>query len=193
MGKTLVLGMGNTIRGDDGVGIKITEALKGQIDFSFIEIKQTHESGINLLDKIAGYEKVIIIDSIKSESGKIGDIYRLNLLEKGLVVKVAPNFASSACGGQAKFGVMPYSLHNIGLPEILNLAGGLIDTPKEVIIYAVNTRDNDSFSDKMSSKIKKVIPKAVELVKKELAGLKGGKYVYRDFRYSGFEVSAADS
>lgn len=80
MGKTLVLGMGNTIRGDDGVGIKIIEALKGQLDSSAVEIKQTHESGINLLDKIAGYEKVIIIDSIKSESGMIGDIYRLNPL-----------------------------------------------------------------------------------------------------------------
>lgn len=153
MGKTLVLGMGNTIRGDDGVGIKIIEALKGQLDSSAVEIKQTHESGINLLDKIAGYEKVIIIDSIQPESGMIGDIYRLNPLEKGPVASV-----------------MSYSLHNIGLSEVLKLTGGLIDMPKEIIIYAVNTGDNDSFSDKMSLEIKRVIPKAVKLVKEELAG-----------------------
>lgn len=152
MGKTLVLGIGNTIRGDDGVGIKISEALKGQLDFSAVEIKQTHESGINLLDKIFGYEKVVIIDSIQSQGEMIGDIYRWNLLEKWP-------------GASA----MPYSLHNIGLAEILNLAYGLIDTPKEVIIYAVNTGDNDSFRDTMSLKIKRAIPKVVELVKNELA------------------------
>lgn len=156
MGKTLILGMGNTIRGDDGVGIFISEALKSRIDYPYVEIKQTQESVIHLLDKIIGYEKVIIIDSLQIKEGNPGDVYRFNPLEENILEK----------------SVAPYSLHHLGMAEIMKIADTLIDMPREIIIYAVKIVKKDLFSDKLSLRVNRAIPKAVKLIKKELTILK---------------------
>ena len=72
---TLVLGIGNPILTDDGVGIKIAQKLKEEK--ARLEVIMTSEAGIALLDLVAGYDKLVIIDSIKTEKGKPGDLYKL--------------------------------------------------------------------------------------------------------------------
>ncbi len=155
MEKTLILGMGNTIRGDDGVGIFISEVLRSQINYPDVEIKQTQESGIHLVDNIIGYEKVIIIDSLQAKEGRPGDIFRFNLLEENILSKSAKSAAL-------------YSLHHLGLAAIMEIAEALIDMPKEIIIYAVKTGKEDLFSDKLSPKVTRAITQVVNLIKKEL-------------------------
>ena len=61
---TLVLGIGSPILSDDAVGLKIAQKLGEQKPG--VEVEQTNEAAIALLDLITGYEKLIIIDSIKS-------------------------------------------------------------------------------------------------------------------------------
>jgi hydrogenase maturation protease len=70
---TLILGIGNPILTDDRVGIKIAQKLKEEKPE--LEVVETSEAGITLLDLIVGYNKLIIIDSIKTEKGKPGDLY----------------------------------------------------------------------------------------------------------------------
>ncbi len=72
--KTLILGVRNPILMDDGVGIKIARKLK-QEDPE-LEVAETSEVGVTLLDLVAGYVRLIIIDSIKTESGKTGRALR---------------------------------------------------------------------------------------------------------------------
>ncbi|GAH29444.1 unnamed protein product, partial [marine sediment metagenome] len=86
---TLILGIGNPILTDDGVGIKIARKLKE--GNARLEVIETSEAGIALLDLIAGYDKLIIIDSIKIEKGKPGDLYRLELED----LKPSKDFSSS--------------------------------------------------------------------------------------------------
>lgn len=160
MGRTLILGMGNTIRGDDGVGIIAARALSGQMEFSGIEIKQTYETGINLLYEIAGYEKVIIIDSIYSKGGMPGDIYRFNPLQEGSLKGSALDESGNP--------LMTYSLHNMGLAAIIKMAGNMIETPEEIIVYAVKIENDGLFSTKLSLEVKKAVPEVVALVKKEM-------------------------
>jgi hydrogenase maturation protease len=63
--KTVILGLGNPILTDNAVGIKIAQKLKEES--SKLEVIETSEAGIALLDLIMGYDKLIIIDSIKNE------------------------------------------------------------------------------------------------------------------------------
>jgi hydrogenase maturation protease len=63
--KTVILGLGNPILTDDAVGIKIAQKL--QEENPKLEVIETSEAGIALLDLITGYDKLIIIDSIKNE------------------------------------------------------------------------------------------------------------------------------
>ncbi len=62
-GKVIILGVGNTLRGDDGVGPYLIEQLEGQVDASLLDCGDIPE---NFLGKIAAQQpdSILIIDAI---------------------------------------------------------------------------------------------------------------------------------
>jgi len=135
---TLILGVGNPILTDDGVGIKIAQKLKEEKPD--LEVIETSEAGIALLDLIAGYDKLIIIDSIKTEQGKPGELYKLELKD----LKPAMDFSSS---------------HGIGIATAFELGERLgYKMPKPVSIYAVEIKDNSTFAEECTQEVEERIP-----------------------------------
>ena len=145
---TLILGIGNPILTDDGVGIKIAHKLKEEN--AKLEVIETSEAGIALLDLIAGYNKLIIIDSIKIEKGRPGDLYKLELGD----LKPSKDFSSS---------------HGIGIATAFELGQRLgYSMPKFVSIYAVNIKNNLTFGEECTEAVKKRIPFIVkQIMRKE--------------------------
>jgi len=135
---TLILGIGNTILTDDGVGIKIAQKLKEEKDD--LEVIETSEAGIGLLDYVLGCNKLIIIDSIKTEQGKPGELYKLKLKD----LKPAMDFPSS---------------HGIDIATALEVGQRLgYKMPRYVSIYAVEVRDNSTFGEECTTEVKERIP-----------------------------------
>ena len=75
MENTLLIGIGNPFLGDDRVGLEVVERVKREGCPWNIEV--LYNVGFDLLDKILGYEKVIIIDACKY-GGPIGNVLILN-------------------------------------------------------------------------------------------------------------------
>ena len=75
--KTLVLGMGNPILCDDGVGLRLTAAIRGGLAAcsDHVTVSDCTVGGLNLLDVIAGFDRLIVLDSIKTAGGKPGSWY----------------------------------------------------------------------------------------------------------------------
>ena len=146
--KTVILGLGNPILTDDAVGIKIAQKLKEEN--SKLEVIETSEAGIALLDLITGYDKLIIIDSIKNEQGKPGELYELGLED----LKPAKDFPSS---------------HGIGIATAFELGKGLgYKMPKFVSIYAVGIKDNTTFGEKCTEEVEQRMPSIVkQIMRKE--------------------------
>ncbi len=145
---TLVLGIGNPILTDDGVGIKIAQKLKEEK--ARLEVIMTSEAGIILLELLAGYNKLIIIDSIKTGKGKPGDLYKLELED----LKPSKDFSSS---------------HGIGIATAFELGQKLgYRIPKYISIYAVEIKDNTTFSEKCTEEVEQRIPFIVkQIMRKE--------------------------
>ena len=145
---TLILGIRNPILTDDGVGIKIVQKLKEGTPE--LEVIETSEAGITLLDLIVGYDKLVIIDSIKTENGNLGDLCKLGLGD----LKPAKDFPSS---------------HGIGIATAFELGQRLgYSMPKYVSIYAVSIKDNTTFGENCTQKVKERIPFiARQLIKEE--------------------------
>lgn len=61
MNPALLLGVGNTLRGDDGVGIRIAEAAR--VRFPHLDVQCVHGLSPELADTIAQYDLVIIVDA----------------------------------------------------------------------------------------------------------------------------------
>ena len=145
--KTLILGVGNPILTDDAVGIRIAQELKQEIPD--LEVGEASEAGIALLEHVAGYDKLVIIDSIRTEKGKPGELYKLGLED----LKPTMDFSSS---------------HGIGIATAFKLGEGLgYRMPKHVSIYAVEIRDNTTFGEKCTEEVEVRIPFIVRQIVKE--------------------------
>ena len=75
--KTLILGLGNPILTDDGVGIEVVRALKPRVNDSQVTLHESSLGGLNLLDILVGYDQAIIVDAIQTRDGTTGDVYHL--------------------------------------------------------------------------------------------------------------------
>jgi len=149
--KTLVLGMGNPILSDDGVGIKVAHEVANQFNSPQVTVAETSAAGLRLLDSIVGYDKVIIIDAIQTEKGRAGQIYRMGLQD----FSSAKHFSSP---------------HQINLVTALEL-GKMLDLamPQEITIFAVEAKDITSFSEKCTPEVERAIPEVVKMVLEELS------------------------
>jgi len=60
--KTLILGLGNPILSDDGIGLVVAERLKGRV--GGVDVISTPLTGLHLLDLMVGYDALFLIDAM---------------------------------------------------------------------------------------------------------------------------------
>ena len=151
--KTLILGIGNPILGDDGVGVHVTQELAGKIRDKNVDIKDVSFDGLNLLELIMGYDKLIVVDAIMTERGEVGKIYRLKPEE---VCKPAHSAISP---------------HHFNLVSTIDLGKRLSpkEMLKEVTVFAVGIQEVVQVTEQMTGEVKEAIPKVVALVLEELS------------------------
>lgn len=150
--KTLVLGMGNTILCDDGIGIYVTRAVAERFQRDDVTFAEASVGGMRLLDVIAGYDRIVMVDAIKTAEGKPGDIYRLS-----------PN--------DLKVSLHSGSTHDLSLPGALALGRGMgMNVPKDedFIIIAIEVEDAWTFGEACTPAVAEAVPRVVEAVLAEL-------------------------
>jgi len=147
--KTLVVGLGNPILSDDGVGIRVAQAIKKRCPY--IEIIEASAAGFRLLDEIIGYDKVIIIDAMHSGKGIPGTLHRLS----------PENFLST----------LHYtSPHDISFFDALQIMQKKkVQLPSEIIIYGIEVQETSIFSENCTEEVQKQIPSIIhQIIKNEL-------------------------
>jgi hydrogenase maturation protease len=75
----LILGIGNKILSDDGIGIRLIEDLQDYFKDSCLHFKTACAGGLEIVELMQDYEHVIILDAIKTKGGKPGKIYYFTL------------------------------------------------------------------------------------------------------------------
>ncbi len=150
--KTLILGLGNPIRGDDGVGIRIAEELKKHIKDENVEVKEASIGSIGILDLVQGYDRVIVIDSIQTKDGRSGQIHRLK-------------------PSDLKSSIYTSWPHEINFTTTLSLGEKLqLRMPKIIDIYAVEIKKNITFAEECTPEISQAIPEIVHQILTEEFG-----------------------
>jgi hydrogenase maturation protease len=136
--KTLVLGIGNPIVTDDGAGLKIARQIKDRNPE--LEVIEACSGALGLLDEITGCDKLIIIDSVKTEGGQPGELYKLELED----LQPTLDHATS---------------HGLDIASAFKLGKGLgYKMPQSVIIYAVEIKDNTNFGEECTREVAEKIP-----------------------------------
>jgi hydrogenase maturation protease len=148
--KTIVLGVGNSILQDDGVGLHVIDALRPRMNNPMVTIETASTGGMNLLDMIRGYEKVILIDAVKQQNSEPGEVKRFLLSDFHMVHSSNP--------------------HDVSLSEALQLAEQLGEKhlPSKIILIGITVNSTYEFGEHLSSKVALAVPTAVALVLEEL-------------------------
>jgi hydrogenase maturation protease len=146
--KTLVVGLGNPILGDDGVGWKVAEDVKEQLPAdASVDVDCLSLGGISLMEHLIGYEHAILIDAFALEE-PIGSILILKLSD-------LPNFSA----------FHTTSAHDTSLQNAIELGRSMgAKLPDDVEIVGIATNRIYDFSEELSAPVADAVPFASRLV-----------------------------
>jgi len=144
----LILGIGNILLRDEGVGVRVIERMQEIPLPDDVELIDGGTAGADLLDVLAERKKVIVIDAVQADC------------EPGTVLR----FTADELTQPDRVGM---SLHELGLGQALTMTRQLGCEPKEVVVFGIKPRDI-SCGLELSEEITASLPKVVELVLAEI-------------------------
>jgi len=155
--KTLVLGLGNPILTDDGVGVLVAEAIRASLPLDVpIDIAEVSVGGLTLMESMIGYDRVILIDALQHGDVKPGTIHRLTLED----LKTINPTQHSASPHDASLITALEAGQRMGLP-----------LPQEITIYAIEVENITDFNDQPTPAVAASIPKVTAMVLGEIRDL----------------------
>ena len=90
---TLVLGLGNDILCDDAIGLNIVRELRSRLaGVDGVDVKETMEMGLALLDFIVGYRRLILIDSVQTGQSPPGFLHEMEGADLKILPARTPHF-----------------------------------------------------------------------------------------------------
>jgi hydrogenase maturation protease len=139
-----IITLGNELMGDDGVGPAVYEALSTHSLPDHITLIDGGTGGFSVLHMIGDYETVIIVDC-GDFGGNPGDIA---LFSPHDVISMK---------------TVTYSLHDVDLLKVMDIAQSIDEAPSTVHIVAIQPR-KITFDSPLSSEVAAAIPDTVTLI-----------------------------
>jgi len=151
--RILLLGLGNDILTDDAIGLNVVRQLRDELaGDNRIEVRETTEMGLALLDFIVGYRVVVIVDSIQTGRASPGAIHEVD-----------------ATGLKHLAGRTP---HFLGVGDTLALGRQLgLTMPDQVKILAVEVEDPFTLGTQMTPALRAALPAVIDRVRQALHAL----------------------
>jgi len=148
--RTLVLGLGNELAGDDAIGPLAARAVRAELARSHREaladVVESSASGLALIELLTGYDRAVIVDAVRTGRRPPGTVLELGLHEVGRVR--AP------------------STHQAGLPELAAVARRLgLAFPDRTVVLAVEVEDPLTLGRPLSPSVAAAIPEVVGRVR----------------------------
>ncbi len=144
----LVLGIGNILLRDEGVGVRVTEQMQKMHLPDDVELVDGGTAGADLLDVLAERQKVIVIDAVQADC------------EPGTVLRFTADELVQPDG-------VGMSLHELGLGEALKMTRQLGCAPEDVVVFGIKPKDTGCGLE-LSEEVEASVPKVVELILAEI-------------------------
>lgn len=145
--RTLVLGLGNPVLRDDGVGWHVVSALEADLaGVGGLTVERCCRGGLFLMERMIGYERVVVVDALASGAPP-GTVRRLGLGDL--------ETAHSASG------------HDVGLATAIALgrqAGAALPPDDEIVFVGVEALDTQTFGEDLTSPVAAAVDEAAAAV-----------------------------
>jgi len=154
--KTLIMGLGNEILSDDGIGPRLVRNLSEMIDDPDVKFTSAFCGGLEIMEHIRDYGKAVIIDAIHTRNGNPGNVYYFTPAD----FRETSNLSN---------------LHDVNFITALHL-GNILDLnlPSDLHIIAVEIIEDREFSEKLTPLLEfrypEILKEVSALVKKIIDG-----------------------
>jgi hydrogenase maturation protease len=159
----LILGVGNLLLSDEGIGVHIAQKMM-QMDLPpEVQVIEGGTDGFGLVNVILEADRMILIDAVKG-GGQPGSIYRFDLED-------CPPYPD----------LFKTSVHQISILEVINLSSLIGSTPQTTIIGVEPACIEMGMQ--LSPQIEAKIPKVIQMIQEEVEvslGIKWGSTSRRD-------------
>lgn len=149
--KTIVVGMGNPILGDDGIGWRVADKVRAELpasDTGPVTIECLSVGGLALMERLVGYSRAILVDAVTIGEGDDGDLQCVPL-------SALPDLA----GGHLN------SSHDSSLQAALALGREMgFELPSEIWVVGVRASQVLEFSEQLSGPVAAAVEPATEAV-----------------------------
>ncbi len=158
--KTLVVGLGNPILGDDGAGWRVAEEVRRRIsnlqslisnerlEIGDCEIDCASLGGLSLMERLIGYERAIVIDAIGTGQKPIGAVYHFQLDD---LYDPTSGHTTAA--------------HDVSLMTAIQIGRAMgAELPRDITVVAIESPYVYDFSEDLTPPVAAAVPQAVELV-----------------------------
>lgn len=156
--RTVVLGLGNPILGDDAAGLLVAgelETLLTAQPLAGVTVLQSTRAGFELIEMLTGFDRAIIIDCLQQAEPEPGRIHRLSL---------------AMFNGSARL----HSAHDINLRTAFELAQRMhVPMPETLEIYGVEGADTLTFTEYPSPQVAAVVGHLAQQLHSRLAETHG--------------------
>ena len=149
---TIVLGLGNPLLGDDGVGWRVAEAVRAELGAAAdgtpgVEVDSLSVGGLGLMERLVGYRRAILVDAVVS-GRPVGTVRRLDLDDLG----------DPSAGHLG-------SAHDASLPTAIAMGRALGATlPGTITVVAIEAGPSFEFGEVLSPAVGASVPEAAALV-----------------------------
>lgn len=147
---TLVVGLGNPLLGDDGVGWHVARLVGSELagDSPPVEVDCLAVGGLSLMERLAGYKNAIIVDALFTGQQPPGSLCCLSLDD-------LPGHAAGHV----------HSAHDTSLPVALRAGAALgVALPRRVLIVGIEAHTVYDFDERLSPAVAACVPLAVAAV-----------------------------
>ncbi|HHT01779.1 MAG TPA: hydrogenase maturation protease [Firmicutes bacterium] len=154
--RILVLGLGNTVVTDDGVGIYVVRRLREIMPaHPQVTIEEAALGGFRLLDLVVGFDVLLVIDCMKSEQCPPGEIAQLDEDSLQWTVRLA-------------------SQHDMNFATAMEFGRALeLHMPQNVELYVIGVEDIQTLGEKCTARVEAAIEPAAQLLKKRVEAYLG--------------------
>ncbi|WPQ65999.1 hydrogenase maturation protease [Chitinophaga sancti] len=142
--KTLLLGVGNYLMGDEGIGVHVAQRLEISQDIPGIDVIDGGTGGFHLLEYFEQYERVILVDAT------------LDGLKPGTIRCIQPKYASDF--------PPEISAHDIGLKDLVS-ALQLLGKMPELYLFVVSIESIQQQGMELTEEIEGCIPLLLEEIR----------------------------
>lgn len=148
----LVLCLGNALRRDDAVALRVADALEADPPAGAV-VRRSALSGLYLLDEMEGFDRVVVVDAVRTGAHPPGAVLSFPLEEIHSPEGPSP--------------------HAIGLPSALARAKAAgAPVPEKVHVVAVEVLDMETVGEGLTAAVEAAVGPAAEAVRRAVEALR---------------------